>query len=110
MLVELRDCTTEAHGDVNISGTNTGTITWGSNLNCKSGSRQLLQNLVVFTGAHTNLEVPPTSFAIPMTLERSLPILPLQNLATACPAGQQFDAEAGQCAIVITNTGTMTIS
>ena len=33
----------------------------------------------------------------------------LMNLQ-ACPAGQQYDNEAGQCAVIITNTGTMNIS
>ena len=33
----------------------------------------------------------------------------LQELVS-CPAGQQYDNEAGQCAVIITNTGTMNIS
>ena len=68
-----------------------------------------LQELVIMTGKLTNderFQVPSTSFAIPMT---SFAHLPLQELVS-CPAGQQYDNEAGQCAVIITNTGTMNIS
>ena len=39
MLVELRNCSTSAKGNVDIRGDNSGTITWGSNLNCVDGDR-----------------------------------------------------------------------
>ena len=101
-----RYCHSDFEGTARIEGRNTGTINIAV---CTKGQ---LQELVVFTGKMTNTEsmVPSTSFAIPSTSFAHLSNLsPLQELVS-CPAGQQYDNEAGQCAVIITNTGTMNIS
>ena len=114
-LMNLGSCKNFASGNLVLNGKNTGTITGGSTTDCTTGNvgggrhhHHRLQEMVWLSGRELE-ELRYLSGRQQLQEQVWLSGRQLQNLVS-CPAGQQYDNEAGQCAVIITNTGTMNIS